>query len=100
MTVSHKYLLEWTTSEQAEKQAKNGIKNYYMNMWVNALIGILTITFAILYMPPAIIIGVIWTIAPATCWYISKENIEELSITKLNEDEKEYLIRVGKDTWE
>ncbi len=100
MTISHKYLLEWTTSEQAEKQAKNGIKNYYINMWSNALIGILVIVLAILYMPPAIIIGLIWLIAPATCWYISKENIEEEAITKLSENEKEYLKRIGKDTWE
>ena len=100
MSVTHKYLLEWTTSEQAEKQAKNGIKNYYLNMLTNAILGILMIAIGILYLPGSIILGVIWLIAPAICWYISKENVIEAPLIKLNQDEKEYLKRIGKDTWE
>lgn len=100
MSVTHKYLLEWTTSEQAEKQAKNGIKNYYLNMWINVILGILMIAIGILYLPGSIILGVIWLIAPAICCYISKENVIEAPLIKLNQDEKEYLKRIGKDTWE
>lgn len=100
MTVTHKYLLEWTTSEQAEKQAKNGIKNYYLKMWINVIFAIIMIVIGIMYLPVSIILGAIWLIAPIICCYISKENIIEAPLTKLNEDEKEYLKRIGKDTWE
>ena len=100
MTVTHKYLLEWTTSEEAEKQAKKEIKNYYLSMSVNVIFGILTIILGILYFPIAILLGVIWIISPAICWYVSKENITEKSIAKLDENQKEYLSRVAKDTWE
>lgn len=100
MKVSHKYLLEWTTSEQAEKQAKNEMKNYYFSMIINVIIGILIIVFGILYIPLAIILGISWIVAPVICWYISKEKHTEEAIKTLNEDEKEYLKRIGKDTWE
>ena len=32
LTISHKNLLEWTTSEEAEKQAKTDLISYYKNM--------------------------------------------------------------------
>ncbi len=100
MKVSHKNLLEWTTSEQAEKQAKKGIKDYYLSMSVNIIFGILTIIIGILYFPPTIILGIIWILSPAICWYISRENIIEKPITKLDEEQKEYLNRIAKATWE
>ena len=48
-------------------------------------------THSILYLPIIAILGVIWLIAPAICWYISKENTIEIPLAKLNKDEKEYL---------
>ena len=100
MNVSHKYLLEWTTSEQAEKQAKKSIKSYYLTMNMNVIFGILTVILGIRYFPVAIILGIIWILSPAVCWYISKENIIQKPIEKLDENQKEYLNRIAKDTWE
>lgn len=100
MTISHKFLLEWTTSEQAEKEAKNGIKNYYFSMITNIIFGILIIILGVLYFRWAIPIAIIWIVAPIICYYISKENIEVKAITKLDDNEKEYLKRIGQETWE
>ncbi len=38
--VTHKNLLEWTTSEEAEKMAKTDIISYYKNMAINIITGI------------------------------------------------------------
>lgn len=100
MTVTHKYLLEWTTAEEAENQAKNGIKDYHINMSINIIFGILAIILGIAYFPLAIILGLIWIVSPTLCWYISKENIIENPLIKLDKNQKEYLKRIGEDTWE
>jgi len=44
--ISKKNLLEWVTSEEAEKQAKTNLKSYYRHMWFNVVIGILLIAGA------------------------------------------------------
>ena len=41
LNISKKHLLEWTTSEDAEKQAKSNIFSYYLNMLPNITLGFL-----------------------------------------------------------
>lgn len=43
MLISKKHLLEWTTSEEAEKQAKSSLFSYYSLMFVNVLAGLVSI---------------------------------------------------------
>lgn len=38
--ISKKHLLEWTTSEEAEKQSKGDVFSYYKQMIINVLIGV------------------------------------------------------------
>lgn len=45
INISKIHLLEWTTAEEAEKKAKNSIKDYYMNMLPNVILGIVGILF-------------------------------------------------------
>ena len=45
--VSHKNLLEWMTSEEAEKQSKTDIKTYVKTMFINIITGVVTIIFSI-----------------------------------------------------
>ena len=40
MCISKQNLLEWTTSEEAEKQGKTDLKSYYKYMWFNVAVGI------------------------------------------------------------
>ena len=44
MTKSKKNLLEWTTSEEAEKMAKKDLKSYYKSMAINVIAGFLGFT--------------------------------------------------------
>ncbi len=97
MKVSKKYLLEWTTSEDAEKLSKTDLKSYYTNMFANVIFAIFAITFGNIIIK---IIGITWLLAPTFMWYISKKEKEENKLEELTKDDKEYLLDVGKRTWE
>ncbi len=101
LTISHKNLLEWTTSEEAEKQAKTDMLSYNKNMLVNIIFGIVSIA---IYVPQksvlALILGIIWLITPSIMCYISKERKEKKSIEILDKKEQEYVLEVGRKTWE
>ena len=96
-----KHLLEWTTSEEAEKQAKSNLISYYNQMAMNILAGIISISLGLLKLNAfATLLGVFWIFTPTMMWYISKEIEKEKAIDKLNKEEKEYVLEIGKKTWD
>ncbi len=103
--VSHKKLLEWMTSEEAEKQAKNDVMSYIKQMWFNIGLGILTIGLALTNKGFGdfiiqMILGILWTVTPFIMWYISKEKKEVKAIEKLDKTEIEYVLEIGRKTWQ
>ena len=82
-------LLEWMTSEEAEKQSKSNITAYIKQMWFNIFIGTIEVACGIwansIY---RIVLGVIWIIAPEVMWYISQKVNKIKPIEKLNSEEK------------
>lgn len=101
MIISKKHLLEWTTSEEAEKQAKSDLISYYNQMAVNVLAGIISIGLApIKGNLFAVLLGVWWILTPVVVWYISKEIEKPKAIDQLNNEEKEYVLEIGKKTWD
>lgn len=99
--ISHKHLLEWTTSEEAEKQAKSDLISYYNQMAVNVLAGIVSISLGLLKLNLlAVILGLWWVITPMIMWYISREIEKQKPIKQLNEEEKQYVLEIGKRTWQ
>ena len=101
LIISHKHLLEWTTSEEAEKQAKSSLTSYYNKMAINVLSGIVAIGLGLLKLNIfAVFLGVLWIFAPLIVWYISRETKKEQTINQLNEEEKQYVLEIGKRTWD
>lgn len=98
--VTKKHLLEWTTSEEAEKQAKSSLVSYYNQMAINVLAGVIAIGVGLLKLNVfGVLLGLWWMTVPMLMWYVSKE-IEKISaIEQLNKEEKEYLLEIGKRTW-
>ncbi len=102
--ISHKKLLEWMTSEEAEKQAKNHVMSYIKQMWINIICGIFTILVAMgskgfLGAILGSLLGFIWVLAPIVMWHISKQKKETPAIEKLDKLEKEYMLELGEKTW-
>ena len=99
MNISKQNLLEWTTAEEAEKQAKTDVLSYYKNMLVNLIAGVLFI-FAALRIQSIIMIalGILWITAPWVMCYISKELVSNKQ--KIKKEDTEYVLQIGKKTWE
>ena len=103
--VSKKHFLEWLTSEEAEKTAKKDLKSYYQNMLPNVILGALTLCLLFfikqnIYSIFLFIISMLWLIAPAVFWYISKEIKQINKLDKLSEQDKNYLLEIAKKTWQ
>ena len=95
--ISKKHLLEWTTSEEAEKQSKGDLFSYYKQMLINLILGVLLIIFY----PnlPGIIIGTLWIATPFGMCLISKEKQTESNLEKLDKEEKDYVLEIAEKTW-
>lgn len=101
LTITNKNLLEWLTSEEAEKQAKDDCFSYYKQMWINILMGIIAIGFSLIRSNTiGIILGILWLIAPYIMCYMSKEIKETKNLEKLTKKEKEYVLEIGERTWQ
>ena len=100
LKITHKNLLEWTTSEEAEKIAKTDIVSYYKNMIINVIAGIIAfVIYAVINNVLALILGILWFIIPTIMYYISKEKNEKNSIELLTQKEQDYILEIGKRTW-
>ena len=103
--VTKKHLLEWMTAEDAEKNVKKDLFSYYKNMISNVILGVLTL--AMLFILPLkfsnifiLLFGLFWIITPMVMWQISKEYKVTPQLEKLNDADKEYLLNLGKKTWQ
>ena len=100
--VSKKHLLEWTTSEEAEKLAKTDFISYYKNMMSNVVLGVLGIISLLVFQKMNItilILSILWFIAPGIFLYMGKESNKKEKLQELSKNDKEYLQEVGQKTW-
>jgi len=101
MKISKKKLLEWVTSEQAEKQAKTSLSSYYIFMFANTIFCILILSLSLFYNKVFYsILGILWIIGPIISWYISKDRKTKMPIDNISVSDKEYLLNVGKKIWQ
>lgn len=102
MKVTKEHLLEWITSEEAEKQNKKDVKSMYLLMLPNVVAGVILIVLSLLFKEDNIILlafALIWILSPFVMWNISKVEEARKSVDKLNKEELEYIKNVSEDTW-
>lgn len=104
MCRSKKHLLEWTTSEEAEKITKNTIAAYYKSMLPNIAAGLISLIIGFahqnkIYCIICFILSAIWFVAPAIMWSISRPYKQDNSLKKLSKEEQDYVLEIGKRTW-
>ena len=104
MTISKKQLLEWTTSEEADRQSKKTLISYYQSMIANVVIGTGGLIIAFISKSYGIkiffaVLSALWLIAPFIMYILGKNIEKKDAICKLDKNEKEYLYDVGKRTW-
>ena len=100
LLITKSHLLEWTTSEEAEKQAKSDLMSYYNQMSVNVLLAVIIIGFSFLRENVWLgIVGIWWFFIPIAMWYISRNENKKSAIELLNKEEQEYVLDIGRKTW-
>ena len=101
ISVSKMNLLEWLTAEEAEKQAKTNLNSYYKFMWVNLVVGSISIIFGInMGLITPMVLGIIWNAGPVVAWYISKDIKREKTIQKISKKDIQYILEIGEKTWQ
>ena len=97
LKISKQNLLEWTTSEEAEKQAKTDLFSYFKNMKANVILGLIGVFLGIYFSKTVtLVLSIIWLFAPVVSWYISKPVENKQNIPSRD---KKYLIEIGNKTW-
>ena len=100
MNISKQNLLEWMTSEEAERQSKNNLPTYFKNMLINLIVGLILLSIgAITHAIQFWIFGFLFIIAPIIAWYISQEKKEKKQIFEITKQDKEYCIEIARRTW-
>ena len=100
MFISHRNLLEWTTSEEAENSSKGDIISYYRIMIINVILGVMLLFLGIKYISILYyFIGILWICIPGVMCYLSKEKHKKNALQYLNNSEKEYLQEIANRTW-
>lgn len=101
MFISHKNLLNWVTAEDAAKNIKKGLLNYVLQFKTNYIISILLIVLSILfkqkYLAIAIIIAIIFSIAPLILCSFSKR--KDIKLIGLTDHQNDKLLDVAYRTW-
>ena len=98
---THKHLLEWTTSEEAEKQAKSDLISYYKQMFINLIFGFISLILGIYKRNIfVVLISIIWIVTPFIMCEISKTKAKKEKVEELNKKEKEYVKEIARSTWE
>lgn len=99
---SKKHLLEWETSEEAERNSKKDLYSYFKNMCANIIVGIVILLINFWQMDVGVktalaVIAVLWIIAPVIMHKISKK--AEAEEKKLSQEDKNFLLDTAYKTW-
>ena len=106
MKISHNYMLEWTTSNEAENNSKKSLKGYYFSMFPNIILGIIFLAIAlggiitnisIIYIV-LLLVGLSWILAPYIMHKLSTRSINNSKIV-LDKEREEFLINNARKTW-
>ena len=69
-------------------------------MAINVLAGVICIGLGLLKINWfAVLLGIHWVLTPIIMWYVSQEIERINAIQQLNEEEKQYVLEIGKRTW-
>ena len=99
MKVSKRNLLEWTTSEEAEKLSKDDVFSYYKNMYINVIAGIIEIIVGIYFSNIIkIFLGIWFIVIPYIMCIISKPIGNKKK--ELKDNKYEYFLDVAKSTFD
>ncbi len=99
--ITKKKMLEWVTSDDAEKMQSSSLKSYLSSMGLSSLMGLPIAGLALIFKPENLMVSlifvVIWGGAPFIAYYISKG--KDTTVEVLGEAELKELSQIARKTW-
>ena len=101
MLWTHRRLLEWTTSSEAERRARTDLGSFYTKMMIGPAVGVCLVALANLLRPGEVplicIFALPWLFSPAVAWWISRPIPSRRA--RLSDDQKDFLRKLSRRTW-
>ncbi len=100
MIISKRKLLEWTPSANVARNSVNSIWISYKKIWITPLLALVCVAFlcknaeALFVAYPIL---VLWLLAPALVWKLSKPEAKEDII--LPDEQLQFLNKIARKTW-
>ncbi|MEO8376298.1 MAG: glucoamylase family protein, partial [Candidatus Sumerlaeota bacterium] len=99
--ITHRRLLEWRTSSDAERSARNDLSAFYQSMWISPALaiggGILLASIQPTQFIEALPFLIVWTASPWFAWFISQPI--KLPPANLSEIQLDFLHTIARKTW-
>ncbi len=94
MMISHKNMLNWVTSSEAERRHGNTIAVNYLKLAACPIAGILAAVFS--PYAAAAAVGLVWIVTPAYAWALSREIRRSREISQ---SDRGFLMACASDIW-
>ena len=100
MIISKKKLLQWTPSA-ASRNRRNNILSAYSKMWITPFLATTVTCFLVYVNAPTLYVAapilLLWFLAPALAWRLSKEETEKKP--DLSRAQNSFLHKAARKTW-
>jgi cellobiose phosphorylase len=101
MLITHRGLLEWKTSSDAERDARIDLVGFYRSMWIAPTAAAAVTPYLALWRPDALSVAVpllgLWLISPALAWWISRPIPQRRA--RLTQDQVVCVQVLARKTW-
>ena len=102
LAASRRHLLQWTTAEQAQAQARYGLGSFLRGAAPVGIACVALAVAAVLWSPHplagALLFG-LWALAPVAAWWASRVPDRLRAPGALDARDRDYLQTLARDTW-
>ena len=102
LLLTHKRLLEWQTSSDAERTTRTGPAGFYATMWIAPVVALAGGSFLALMQPSELPLAApflgLWLASPWIAWRISQP-LEPSAVPELDPEQLAFLRRTARKTW-
>ncbi|MCW5558524.1 MAG: cyclic beta 1-2 glucan synthetase, partial [Verrucomicrobiae bacterium] len=101
LLVTHRHLLEWQTSFEAERNARSDLPGFFRSMWIAPTVALVTALALLRWQPgqlgSAAPFLALWLSSPLLAWQISQPL--QRTRSELTDGQQRFLRRTARRTW-
>jgi cyclic beta-1,2-glucan synthetase len=101
MAISRRWLLQWQTSSDAERNSSNAPAALWRLMWAGPLLALLLTAVLALQRPLMVVLAapllLLWLLSPWTAWWISKPRVSSAFVP--TPAQRRFLRTLARKTW-